>query len=75
MCIQHGLTAANIQRNGENGVTARLAEVNSEHKNNQLKQNAISGEISRFCRFIFWVNLIFFFHKQYHIIIMYQYFI
>ena len=58
MCIQHGLTAANIQRNGENGVTARLAEVNSEHKNNQLKQNAISGEVSRFNRLIICVNLI-----------------
>ena len=58
MCIQHGLTAANIQRNGENGVTARLAEVNSEHKNNQLKQNAISGEIKRFHRFIFCLNMI-----------------
>ena len=58
MCIQHGLIAANIQRNGENGVTARLAEVNSEHKNNQLKQNAISGEISRLNRLIICVNLI-----------------
>ena len=45
MCIQEGLKAANINRNGENGVTARLAEVNSQHKNNQLRRNALSGEI------------------------------
>ena len=45
MCIQEGLKAANINRNGENGITARLAEVNSQHKNNQLRRNALSGEI------------------------------
>ena len=45
MCIQEGLKAANIHRNGENGITARLAEVNSQHKNNQLRRNALSGEI------------------------------
>ena len=45
MCIQEGLKAANINRNGENGITARLAEVNSQHKNNQLRRNALSGKI------------------------------
>ena len=45
MCIQEGLKAANINRNGENGITARLAEVNSQHKNNQLRRNALSGEM------------------------------
>ena len=45
MCIQEGLKAAKINRNGENGITARLAEVNSQHKNNQLRRNALSGEI------------------------------
>ena len=44
MCIQEGLKAANINRNGENGITARLAEVNSQHKNNQLRRNALSGK-------------------------------
>ena len=45
MCIQEGLKAANINRNGENGITARLAEVNSQHKNNQLRRNALSGKV------------------------------
>ena len=45
MCIQKGLKASNINRNGENGITARLAEVNSQHKNNQLRRNALTGEI------------------------------
>ena len=46
MCIQEGLKAGNINRNGENGITARLAEVNSQHKNNQLRRNALSGKMS-----------------------------
>ena len=72
MCIQHGLTAANIQRNGENGVTARLAEVNSEYTNNQLKENAISGEISGFDRLTCFLHL-FLFHK--FILIDYTFFL
>ena len=47
MCIQEGIKAANIHRNGESGVTARLAEVNSQHKNNQLMRNAKSGEVKK----------------------------
>ena len=43
ICVSEGIKAANIPRNGFNGTTARLAEVNSQHKNDQLKANAELG--------------------------------
>ena len=44
ICVSEGIKAANIPRNGFNGTTARLAEVNSQHKNDQLKANAELGK-------------------------------
>ena len=43
MCVSEGIQAANIPRNGINGITARLAEVNSQYKNDKLKENANKG--------------------------------
>ena len=43
MCVSYGIEAANIPRNGINGITARLAEVNSQYKDNQLREIAKSG--------------------------------
>ena len=45
MCVSEGIKAANIPRNGINGITARLAEVNSQYKNDKLKENANKGTI------------------------------
>ena len=44
ICVSEGIKAANIPRNGFNGTTARLAEVNSQHKNDQLKANTELGK-------------------------------
>ena len=47
VCISEGIKAANIPRNGIDGITARLAEVNSQHKNDQLKAHANFGNVIR----------------------------
>ena len=47
VCISEGNKAANIPRNGIDGITARLAEVNTQYKNDKLKEHANFGNVIR----------------------------
>lgn len=49
VCISEGIKAANIPRNGIDGITARLAEVNTQYKNDKLKEHANFGNVIRLC--------------------------